>query len=1060
MKNGLKCMLRQPIRCLFYIILSLLVAAYGAFGISLWDSADAMMKASDALYMTRVTVEGASADEVENLVNSKYVIWSNETVYGLGQMDGIENTALEEVENTAILAFQIVDIKDEKLAVESDILIKKITALVLEDYCNHLGSQQYILLDTTQELEEDWISRIEVGHTYFAYGTYDSLQSNYPVFTITYPEWSAAQKAGVDLSSLLTLEDITDTGIPSNEELWRQYAKNIIQTNTLFPMYAFDNAYLWDEFYTGQAELLEGELFSGTGQHACIIDDRFAKTHGIQVGDELPIRFFYDETGNTTQVLWDNIEEKEAKLYRVTGIYKYQTELENAIYISKYPEMHQEVSSNTVVQLQLKNGTSDKFLKQCEGVITEEIGLLIEDQGYEQAILPIRDIYKKAVLLTLLGGGLSIAVMLFIGRSYYNSTGIQLEYLKELGCSRMHRKLYFLSGQIFAVTIGAILGFLGQRYFATPIMTRMLERNFLKYNVNLHYSELAGLENYDAFENLMGDSWFGLISVISLLLLNIWIGSFLCHYGMRKSVLPAWIKKTIVTKRRKKVSKLGSHIRSMTIRLAVQELVRNSKQTIIFILLAFVLTGLVGTVQLVRESQEAAKEKMYEEHEVEGYITSLARLSKKDVPLSFTNSVFPLLSGEDGVDAVAQSYLKLLEELLGKVYLQQLDKADSCCMANQLYQEWKQDLLTKQKHIADFSVNKNLNYEYMGTVQKALEFPEIPFHSNTYGNDSLLKKIPYMDEITFCDNFALLEHTEKESIRYLDGYDEGFLEKSEMIGMVSEDFLQENGLDLGDEIRLAVYTSNNGPRVEVLDVKIVASYVGDCEAMYVPLGLLYGSCFLFDVDHDYWLESMDKLRTQQDGIIYKYYGYELMDRVSGFRYALADNKALDAFREELTEIGYSEKYKVNERRQIVIIEDGAFLQAIQTTEKHIEQTEMIMKLLLVLMIGIVAAASFISIAQVEDDIYLMVELGTPRRKIWTVWVLRYEMAVWMGMVPAIVTYMVVAVLMAYQVKLGLILFVFFEFLLTLLLSVYILAGRIYKNSMRSLRKAGLLGWKK
>lgn len=133
MKNGLKGMLRQPMRCLFYIILSFLVAAYGAFGISLWDSADVMMKASDALYMTRVTVEGALADEVENLINSKYVIGSNKTVYGLGQMDGIENTALEEVENTAILAFQIVDIKDEKLAVESDILIKKITAL--ENVC-------------------------------------------------------------------------------------------------------------------------------------------------------------------------------------------------------------------------------------------------------------------------------------------------------------------------------------------------------------------------------------------------------------------------------------------------------------------------------------------------------------------------------------------------------------------------------------------------------------------------------------------------------------------------------------------------------------------------------------------------------------------------------------------------------------------------------------------------------------------------------------------------------------------------------------------------------------
>ena len=47
--------------------------------------------------------------------------------------------------------------------------------------------------------------------------------------------------------------------------------------------------------------------------------------------------------------------------------------------------MQQELSSNTTVQLQLKNGTGDKFLKQCEKEFNDEIEVFVEDQGYEQS---------------------------------------------------------------------------------------------------------------------------------------------------------------------------------------------------------------------------------------------------------------------------------------------------------------------------------------------------------------------------------------------------------------------------------------------------------------------------------------------------------------------------------------------------------------------------------------------------------------------------------------------------------------------------------------------------
>lgn len=1050
-KNGIKNIVRQPVRCLLFIILFFLVAILGSLGITIWHSADRMLKAGDELYKTRVTIQNETpiADNSDRndvaAITPDDVISQNEVVQGLGEIENIKNDSLEQVQGLAMISFRIMEISQERLYEESDTVLTKVTAMVQAVWCGGLKTQQYIIVDVPQEVKESWNGEFEPGHTYFAYGKYGYSKSNYPVFTIEMPDWNEGE---TESSRLALIEDITETGKPSEEEWWKQYAEAIENTAEMFPVYAMDNATLWDEFYLGQTELEEGTTFECAEEQVCLVNDRFAKQNGLKVGDELQIRFAYSKTGDIPQILWGQVETVEGK-YRVIGIYKYQEELENAIYISRQETIHQESAAGVICQLQLKNGTAEKFLVLHEDDWADEITVEVEDQGYSQAILPVQAIYRQALLITALGILLGVAAVIFVARNYYNSTSGHMEILEELGGGAGDCCRYFGSGLLLTVTVGAVAGFFAQIFLKEPLVSRMLERNYVKYHANLHYSQLSGAESFDAMENVIGGSAFGLLFAISLEVLAVFLTIYYCKEKKERFWRGDKTKKATQEKvcAVKRTPTYGA-IASMTRRFSVQEFFRNGKQTAVFMLLTFFLIGLTGVTQFARENQTIELQKLYQEQEVFGYITAQARTSKENTPIYFDTAIMPFLAGSDGTGTVAQSYQSFLKQLNEEVYWKELMQEESCGRANDLYQKWKMTVLESQQYISDFGMSKRLNYEYMGKAATAAKFPDIPFHTNAYGNDWLLNQIPTMSQLVFGDNYKHTQAGMKNNTCYLDGYDSSFLSKSELICVVSEDFLQEHGLALGDEIRLAAYTTSNGPRLAILDVRIIGSYEGRQQDIYVPMGVLYGTYFLSDLEYEYWEEFLTDARLKQNSMVYMYYGYALLDYVSSFRFTIADNYALDDFRAILEEIGYSEKYQVNELRQVVVIEDGTFLQAAQNINRHIEQMNVIQTVLLILTIGISAFAVFVLIVHVKEEIYLMVELGTPKRKIVSIWFWRYGLAASFGVIPAFVLYVAGALLQRYALHMEIMLFVVAEIVAMLLIAVNVSIGRIYKEILQ------------
>lgn len=1041
MSKGFKEIFRQPVRCFLFLLLLVFVAAAGCLGISLWQTAEQLLDEAGAQYITRVTFSGgengqAAWDEDAILADSA-VIYTNEVVRGAGEIMGISNPLNEETKELAILSFQVVDISESPQSADGENRITKIMALTQSVLYGDVRTQQYIFLDIAGEQPGFTGEYFEAGHTYFGYGTCRHMTGNYPVFTVMTPEWKAAQAAGADISVLPPLCDITESGEPANMELWQQFADTLRRTEALYPVYALDAAELWDEFYEKRAELADGEFFDAGADGECLINDRFAAKHGLIVGDELALRFFYREDGTAEQLVWGEEEADSAVEYRITGIYRYQDELENAIYITRPREASQRGGGN-VLQVRLKNDAALRFVERYGASLPAGTETDIRDQGYAKAIAPVKAMRRQAMELTVLGVLVGIAAMTFVGRNFYGHTAAQLECLRELGGSRRDCLWYLAGGQVFVVTAGGATGFAVQLCMVYPLMTWLLERNSAAYTADFRYSQLAGTGGYDIAGHAGGFPAAGLLFVLFMEILM-----FALAYRHCGSMQDGGLRET--AKGRKMAAEgrksCGEGIHNAMLRFGVQEFWRSPKQSAVFLLLAFLLTGLVGALRLAGEQQEISLTQIYEQQEIYGYVTAHAARGKADTTIAMT-AVLPMLQNGETAEKSSREFG---EKLLQEVYWKSLGQEESCRLANDFYREWKASLLAGQDFIEDFGLGRRLGYEYMGVSETAEKMPDIPFHTNAYGNDWLLNKIPSMPGMVFADNFAYLEGVDVSGVVFAEGYGEDFLGRSEMICMVSEGFLEENGLSLEDEVRFAVYTDRYGPRLAVLDLKIVGTYEGSGTDVCLPAGLLYGIAFLPDTGYDSWQEKLDGYRGLKTETIRTFYGCDMMNELSSFRFSVRDNQKLDEFRERLGEIGYSERSRTHGLRQIVVIEDGMFLELLSRVQTNRERLEIMFRLLLGAMFGIIAAAAFLCVNQRREEISLMAELGTPTGKILGCWLIRYGMAVLGGMIPGMALCKAAALCGGYAFPAEWFLPVFAEFAGMLFLAVYVMVLRIRKS---------------
>lgn len=243
-------------------------------------------------------------------------------------------------------------------------------------------------------------------------------------------------------------------------------------------------------------------------------------------------------------------------------------------------------------------------------------------------------------------------------------------------------------------------------------------------------------------------------------------------------------------------------------------------------------------------------------------------------------------------------------------------------------------------------------------------------------------------------------------IQWLDGWDESFLGKSDWEpivaafaiggrqpvggdvwetypGLVSREFLEENGLALGDvmDIGLRLDMVAYGQLDLAFPMQIVGVYSGSAgqQQIYLPLA------FWFDPQ---WLTSATPVDggqpvgsdfTDEAGRDAYFYTYTTF---STCRFTLTSPRQLDAFRDYLQSQGISQVNQLAENRTTVVLQDSSFVETVSGLGRYVTFSRILLPVLCVVVVLLGFIISWLMINGRRMEFAIMRGLGAGRGRVF------------------------------------------------------------------------------
>lgn len=241
--------------------------------------------------------------------------------------------------------------------------------------------------------------------------------------------------------------------------------------------------------------------------------------------------------------------------------------------------------------------------------------------------------------------------------------------------------------------------------------------------------------------------------------------------------------------------------------------------------------------------------------------------------------------------------------------------------------------------------------------------------------------ITFTNSLRNASDFYFLNELET---RWLSGYDESCLTEMEVKDVndcvVSEGFLRDRGLSLGDCFKVAVNVEAEGGRYWEFLFRIVGAYPASdgTETIYSPLRLAFRTPII-------WGGGRASGSAAENGRLY----YELTNeekqglRWSSFASAklFVQSKNLELLRDYLKEQDFSEVQNVGTVRQFIVIEDREYQNTVSNLKQQILYTDYLYPVLYVLIILMGITVACLLTAGRKKEIALMRGMGAKKGRI-------------------------------------------------------------------------------
>jgi len=809
-------------------------------------------------------------------------------------------------------------------------------------YSNFSNPNTIVLIDGD-------FATFEPGHYYLVFGeTYYRRSPLLHLHPTSYDNTLAASE-GIEVPRSI---DITAHG---QDGQFYKIPEDSVLTKVAETLQVTNNSVLVNEtsdlksllpFQQEEQYFVEGRSFSeeeyAQGSSVCVIPSLMAARMGITIGDTIDLSVSVSDMPGIYNSYWVSNGFSSRGKFEVVGITNTVMDKSWYIYI---PKSSQVPSSPfpigyTVGQAVIRNEQADSFYSRIETELPDRFHLTVYDQGYSAVAKPFQTMLSVAKIVTVVCALMELSVLILFGFLFVFRQKETSETMQLLGTGRMRVIGYFLfsAGIISLVATGAGAATGYGLHDAIIAVVGMIARRLTLIDNRYSNGNLSSLRTLAFSPHVQWEVFLVIGLIVFALALLTCLGFSVGTFPGRKRNL----RKASGPTKQYKTSRLGGG----TMKFAILSALRGGPRSLVVPI--FAITAIIFFGQLARTSVQYQDQlnHIFDTIKVDGYYTDI--------------------NGKQ----------------IGHQVLNAYDVAN-------LYHTGLVDAI---------NVSKSKPFYYLGVSRKAdgtsQDIPPLFMPLSYFAYESLEAEIQRGPDLTAANDLATSPeffYTDTILTHFINGYDETFLtapsgETGALVCLVPTSFMEDKGIQIGDTIRLAIddvyYSSEYHASIfRHYDLLVVGSYEkqGVEDTIYLPLSVFFDTSLIWGPGQETTGAPVEtfslgyQIAEQQKQLL-------LSNTLNSVSFGLGNSNDLIAFKDYLTEYGYSQVKRVGSVREFIVLNDALLNNTVASIRQQIIYINTLYPCLYVL-VGIAALiTSYLLVVGRKNEVATMRGLGTSGRR--------------------------------------------------------------------------------
>jgi len=957
-KTAFKNAIRTPVKTALFFLLLAAVTVFLCLGTSMWNTSQALLDEADSTFETTAVLEYIGKNYPDSPEGDSFMqqsltdyefspienlpeVLSFERQRSMGAyIEGLEQSPVgaHRYKDYAIILFTVKYNTDKGLRC----MIQK-TYYASDDY--YAGMSFYAL--PTQHLKDIWGIEeddigLELNRTYIAHGYFTTGASRALLFMMDVPDVSGMPEyAKTSLERFACFDEEAFRGQAIEESPY------FVHITDLAKAYAVEDEYVDVQFTSDLQSYLEfsrkeltittGRSFTKeeyeSGSEVCVISEHLAAQLKLTVGDTLHLGLYGSVNGAPAyKSYWPVTGFMNEGDYTIVGLFKEMHGYHYTVYVPANNESWLPASSEsyTLARLRLKNGTAEAFLKQTDALLLDSMRFTVYDQGYAETAAALKSMRETAQILTFVCLGAGLAILALFSHLYVSKQRDNVRTMLALGTGRKRTLVYLVSGALMIALLSAAAGAAAGIRFSHTVNATAYERAVETSTVDYRFSSVYFGEGAKDFGGEIATDpmvcVFTACGVFAFALL-------LCAYTALQT-----ISSDRTRKKHKRPRGAGLKALSFPIKLAFRSIARGGARSLVVPLISLAMVALMCLFSGFLAGYQTELDDVYENMPVRAYITSytgksLDKLSLDDIDL------WPIM--KTGFINEAH-YTSTLRYKFDKVISGKENRNDD---------DWKVQLPTGGFALETL-IDAIPGYEKLILTNDIETVPEFYYE----------KDVP----------FTFLEGHGTEDFK------KDYSNADDFPCLMSAQFMQDNGISLGDHVRITAYwryAANRQFTAEAYSFDLLAagSYprLSGADNIYIPYGFIKDTGILAEwyyvensldaSDLSNWKHSNEYGFTTQAAYNQwvKTVTFHPLMKYNAVNFELTNTRELDVFKDKLDELGFSTVGKISRQRIFLVLEDQTLIETVNNLNRHISYMEIVYNAMYALSIGIGFVVSYL-----------------------------------------------------------------------------------------------------